>query len=99
MKKKKNLPLSECLRLLLCADEKEEAKLTENADNSMLIAAALIERAKGNGDTSAIKEIRAVLGDNEGESGEREIKIKFVKAKKEPNSAEKRETESGDKRK
>ncbi len=76
MARKKQKKLSECLSDILNLKVREEnlefleglgIKKT-NADNKMLIAARLFERASS-GEISAIKEIRSVLAETEIDSG------------------------------
>ena len=76
MARKKQKKLSECLSDILNLKVREEnLEFLEglgikkvNADNKMLIAARLFERASS-GEISAIKEIRSVLAETEIDSG------------------------------
>lgn len=76
MARKKQKKLSECLSDILNLKVREEnLEFLEglgikkvNADNKMLIAARLFERASS-GEISAIKEIRSVLAETELDSG------------------------------
>lgn len=76
MARKKQKKLSECLSDILNLKVREEnLEFLEalgikkaNADNKMLIAARLFEKASS-GEISAIKEIRSVLAETEIDSG------------------------------
>ena len=76
MARKKQKKLSECLSDILNLKVREEnlefldalGIKKANADNKMLIAARLFEKASS-GEISAIKEIRSVLSETEIDSG------------------------------